>query len=59
MSGAAVERLEKYLEEARVYVDSHELSDRYGLRMERLKDNVEGIRRRFDRTGRRCFGWFR
>lgn len=59
MSGAAVERLEKYLEEARVYVDIHELSDRYGLRMERLKENVEGIRRRFDRTGRRRFGWFR
>ncbi len=35
--------LRKYLEEATLYIETNDLDDRYGLRLERLRERVEAI----------------
>lgn len=37
--------MRKYLTEARLYIETHELQERYGLRLERLTEKVEAIER--------------
>lgn len=53
--------LRKYLNEAALYVETHELESVYGLRLERLREWVEGLEHFQEELmpRRRRRGWFR
>lgn len=51
--------LRKYLNEAKLYIETHELMDRFGLRLERLEVKVEGIEKWQENHAPRRWGWRR
>lgn len=51
--------LRKYLGEARLYIETHELEPLYGLRLERLTEKVEAIEKWQDDHSPRRWGWRR
>lgn len=51
--------LKKYLEEAKLYIETHELTDRFIIRLERLSDQVEGIEKWQENHSSRGWGWRR
>ena len=51
--------LRKYLNEAALYVETHELESIFGLRLERLKERVEGLEKYQEELRPRRWGWRR
>ncbi|MDE6805247.1 MAG: hypothetical protein K2J05_00410, partial [Muribaculaceae bacterium] len=51
--------LRKYLNEATLYVESHELEPLYGIRIERLQSRVEALENYQEEHAPRRWGWRR
>lgn len=51
--------LRKYLNEAKLYVESHELEELFGLRLERLSERVEALEKYQEEHAPRRWGWRR
>ncbi len=51
--------LKKYLGEAKLYIESHELEALYGLRLERLTEKAEAIEQWQENHSPRRWGWRR
>lgn len=51
--------LRKYLNEASLYVETHELEGVFGLRLERLRERVEALEHFQEETAPRRWGWRR
>ena len=51
--------LRKYVNEAKLYIETHELAERFQIRLERLTDQVEAIEKWQENNSPRRWGWRR